>query len=166
MIGIYKITEKETGKCYVGQSKNIQQRWKQHQRNFPDSHFSYEVIREVSQVSFLNAFEKYYIKFYDSHRNGFNKTIGGTNIKTTHPSKETKCKISKSSKGKIISQNARGLISDKLKGIKRGPMSEQHKQKLSEAHKGMPSPNKGKKASNETRRKMSESAKRRRLNGD
>ena len=30
VIGIYKITEIETGKCYIGQSVNIADRWKQH----------------------------------------------------------------------------------------------------------------------------------------
>jgi hypothetical protein len=28
--GIYKITEIESGKCYVGQAANIAERWKQH----------------------------------------------------------------------------------------------------------------------------------------
>lgn len=29
MIGIYKITNMNTGKCYVGQSIDIEKRWKQ-----------------------------------------------------------------------------------------------------------------------------------------
>ena len=30
MIGIYKITCNETGKCYIGQSIDIENRWLQH----------------------------------------------------------------------------------------------------------------------------------------
>ena len=33
MIGIYKITNKITGKSYIGQSIDIVERWKQHIKN-------------------------------------------------------------------------------------------------------------------------------------
>ena len=33
MIGIYKITNNINGKCYIGQSINIKQRWKGHKKD-------------------------------------------------------------------------------------------------------------------------------------
>lgn len=151
VIGIYKITCKETGRCYIGQSKNINLRWKQHQsKRFPVNKFDYEIIREVSQVSFLNAFEKYYIKFYDSHQSGFNKTIGGTDIKLLFPSEETKLRWSQVRKGRIPhNKGKKGLYE----------ISEETRKKLSESSTGRLSPMKGKKLSEETKRKMSESSK-------
>ena len=69
MIGIYKITNKINGKCYIGQSINIKQRWKGHRKdafwlNGPDyqyplykairkygiENFSFEVIEECPSV--------------------------------------------------------------------------------------------------------------------
>ena len=33
MIGIYKITNKVNGKVYIGQSDNIERRWKNHKKD-------------------------------------------------------------------------------------------------------------------------------------
>ena len=37
MIGIYKITNKENGKCYVGQSNNIERRFSEHKTKGKES---------------------------------------------------------------------------------------------------------------------------------
>ncbi len=116
MTGIYKITERETGTCYIGQSKNIERRWKTHHKRFPPALFTYEVLREVSIPQFMNSFEKFYIKLYDSHANGFNGTIGGTNVKSTHPSDETLAKISQKLRGRIHSEEAKAKMSEAQKG--------------------------------------------------
>ena len=104
MIGIYKITEIATGLCYIGQSIHCHAgaggRWRQHHKRFPPALFTYEVLREVKIFQFMNSFEKFYIKLYDSHANGFNGTIGGTSVKSTHPSAETRVKIGAGNKGK------------------------------------------------------------------
>ena len=87
--GIYKITEKSTGKSYIGQSRDIYKRLAQHSstvnkdneddwhNNFHDNpvFFSFEIL-EVCSASELNEKESYYIKKYDSFKNGFNKTPG------------------------------------------------------------------------------------------
>lgn len=95
MIGIYKIQNLINGKCYIGQSKNIQQRWKNHLyttenssdhsynnplyksiRKYGIENFSFEVLEECL-VSELNDKEKFYVQKYDSFFNGYNLTLGG-----------------------------------------------------------------------------------------
>lgn len=69
---------------------------------------------------------------------------------------ETRKKMSLSKKGKPLSGKSLEHILEinaRKKGI---PLSEETKYKMSEADKGRPSPNKGKKASEETRKKISE----------
>jgi hypothetical protein len=118
MIGIYKITEIATGLCYIGQSirchGNNKGRWLEHYKRFPPALFAYEVLIQCPEES-LNFFEKSFINGYDSHRNGFNGTIGGSGIKATHASVETRKKLSAVWKGR-----------------KRAPFSDDHRAKLSE----------------------------------
>ncbi len=40
MIGIYKITNKINGKCYIGQSNDIERRWKEHRNSFNNRNIS------------------------------------------------------------------------------------------------------------------------------
>lgn len=95
MIGIYKIENLITHQKYVGQSKDIEVRWKQEKgeafnansRNFNSplsqdirkyglNNFSFEII-EQCEVSQLNEREIYWIAFFDSYHNGYNRTVGG-----------------------------------------------------------------------------------------
>ena len=95
MTGIYKITNKANGMCYIGQSVNIEKRWRKHKSAYgnPNAHeydyylyramrkygidnFDFEVIEECSS-DLLNDKEKYWIEKYDSYRNGYNQTAGG-----------------------------------------------------------------------------------------
>ena len=163
--GIYKITKNETGRCYIGQSKNVEERWKAHHKRFPSDLFSYEILL-VCDKDYLNFFEKAFIDGYDSNRNGFNKTIGGVGFKTRYHDEETRQKMSEAAKGripgnkgkKLLNEEARQKMSDAKKGKKRGPFSEETKTKMKEAVK------RRKPISEETRAKMSESAKRRKKN--
>ena len=90
MIGIYKITNKKTGKSYIGQSNDIERRFKEHQQKGASSRipldvaiqkygkdtFDYEVIEECD-LSQLNEKEEYYIQLYDTKNNGYNCNDGG-----------------------------------------------------------------------------------------
>ena len=86
--GIYKITEIETGKCYVGQAANLADRWKQHikrgvgadtpTRNklYPamnaagPENFTFEVIEECSR-SLLDEREDYWQDYFKAKEFGY-----------------------------------------------------------------------------------------------
>lgn len=93
MIGIYKITNNLSGKIYIGQSNNIERRWKEHcasnrwktSENYIDvaihkygkENFSLEVLEECD-VAQLNEREQYWIAYYNTYKgNGYNATSGG-----------------------------------------------------------------------------------------
>lgn len=96
MIGIYKITNKCNGKCYIGQAIDIKSRWRKHRCAYhnPNSHaynyplykairkyglknFSFEVLEECSKAE-LNEREMFYIAKYQANtRQGYNQNDGG-----------------------------------------------------------------------------------------
>lgn len=90
MIGIYKITKKENGKSYIGQSNNIERRFAEHRTKGESSRipldiaiqkygvdaFTYEVLEECS-LEQLNEREQYWIQYYQTHITGYNCNIGG-----------------------------------------------------------------------------------------
>lgn len=100
MIGIYKYTNKINNHVYIGQSINLEQRQYAHKssafnekandynsqfhqaiRKYGFDNFEYEIIAELSNTEYskemLDDLEKYFIKYYDSYRNGYNATPGG-----------------------------------------------------------------------------------------
>lgn len=87
MIGIYKITDKISGKSYIGQSIHIFTRWSEHARHIREGrgingiplelkNLTFEIL-ELCSTEELDDREIYWIKYYDSYNNGFNKTSGG-----------------------------------------------------------------------------------------
>lgn len=90
MVGIYKITKKSDGKSYIGQSNDIQRRFKEHQTKGASSRipldvaiqkygvnaFTYEILEECS-IEELNEKEKYWISYYDTVNNWYNCLEGG-----------------------------------------------------------------------------------------
>ena len=139
--GIYKITELETGRCYIGQSKNVEKRWKRHHKRFPTSDFSYEiVIKCIDETEILDFWERFCIADFKAKILGFNLTKGGNGAWGSKNPEETSRKLSEA-----------------FKGRKRGPQSPEHLAKLIASRKGRKGPNLGKKFSDETRAKMSES---------
>lgn len=89
MIGIYCFTNKINNKKYVGQSINIEERYKNHKSNYKRmstsfykavreygwDNFSFEVLEECSKEK-LNERERYWIEHLDSFNNGYNLTTG------------------------------------------------------------------------------------------
>ena len=108
--GIYKIQNKIDGKAYIGQSINIERRWKEHKKciygisegyNYPIykairlyglENFDWEIIEECSKEE-LDDKEKFYIKEYNCVIPfGYNQTFGGQD-NFTHPMKLTYDKV-------------------------------------------------------------------------
>lgn len=87
MIGIYKITNRINGKSYIGQSINIEKRFKQHCTGdkqlidkviskYGKENFTFEILEECS-IEKLDEREIKWISFYDSFKHGYNLTTGG-----------------------------------------------------------------------------------------
>lgn len=106
MQGIYKITNSNNGKVYIGQSKDINIRRIQHftalgrgthENKIMQSDFTansigwfFEVLEECP-LSLLNVREKYWIDFYRSYsaEHGYNLTKGGGTRKRKYKGRPT-----------------------------------------------------------------------------
>ena len=93
---IYKITNKQNNKIYIGQTRiNVNNRWRTHCavsynknneeynfafhraiRKYGPSNFLVETIEECSDNN-LNDREKYWIAYYNSYKDGYNESLGG-----------------------------------------------------------------------------------------
>lgn len=91
--GIYKITNIETQQCYIGQSVDIAQRWKDHAKcglgidasatnklynnmqKYGIWNFSFELLEKCPREQ-LNEKEKFWIGLYQSDKFGYNSTKG------------------------------------------------------------------------------------------
>ncbi len=145
MIGIYKITS-PSNKIYIGQSVNIEDRWKKYQK-YPESiknqtklynsiikygskNHIFEIIEECEESKLLER-ETYWKNFYKVLEiPSLCCRIDGKGGKN---SKETNLKIGKIHKGKKYSKESKQKISKAKKGI---VFTEEHKRKISEAKKG------------------------------
>lgn len=92
--GIYKITNIDTGKCYIGKSTNVKTRIADHFkssigfRSIADQAVHHAILKEgfwnwaIEVITYcdkerLNELEKYYIDFFKAQQHGYNKTAGG-----------------------------------------------------------------------------------------
>lgn len=91
--GIYKITNKQTGDIYIGQSVNIADRWKQHikcglgidasatnklynnMQKYGVWNFTFEILQKCTRDK-LNEKERFWIQMYQSNKVGLNVTKG------------------------------------------------------------------------------------------
>jgi len=159
-IGIYLITEKETGRdVYVGQGI-VYDRWERHRSKYPEERFDYRILLECSRTD-LDYWEQHYIRVLKTHwtEGGENQDWGGqfwprpeepispatrakisATMKGRNISEETRAKLSAAlkgkNKGKTHSEKTRAKMSSVKKGRAQGPMSEEQKAKLSAVMKG------------------------------
>ena len=121
---IYKITNTINNKCYIGITKRtLKRRWYEHRwsaknnkkklpvhnaiNKYGEDNFSIEVIEKCDN-DILDEKEIYYIKFFDSIKNGYNLAHGGFPFsageshisKNKKKTKEHREKISNAHKGK------------------------------------------------------------------
>lgn len=91
MTGIYKITNKNNNKVYIGQSQNISERLAEHKKKrfipidmwinmLGVENFTFEILEECDQED-LDQREQYYINKYEAMNEdkGYNKQSGGFN---------------------------------------------------------------------------------------
>jgi group I intron endonuclease len=95
---IYKVTNKVTGKSYIGQTRNtVEFRWRQHYKSKDNKYFhraiqkygkeNFEITTlEKCDVNKLNEREIYYISKYNTFENGYNLTKGGSAYISTRKS--------------------------------------------------------------------------------
>lgn len=95
--GIYKIENKINHKIYIGQSINIERRWRAHLNatqthnnklwaalnKYGKDNFDFSIIEECPK-ELLDEREQYWIKYYDSYNNGYNLTLGGDGKQTAN----------------------------------------------------------------------------------
>lgn len=155
-IGIYCIQNKINGKRYIGQSINVERRFREHKTDCGNMHlkrafekygienFNFNVLVSCEMEELDNREVFYIAKYNTTDRNfGYNCESGGNLNKKL--SAETCQKISNSRKGKKASIEARQKMSAVQKGR---TASLETKQKISKIHKG-------KTVSIETRQKLS-----------
>lgn len=110
-IGIYKITNLINGKVYIGQSSNIERRFREHKSNSTSEHLRASIqlygidnfdfsILEITDIEDLDDRERYWIQYYSSNdpEHGYNSTDDGESRRGWHHSKYSIQKMSESSK--------------------------------------------------------------------
>lgn len=182
--GIYMIKNIITNQMYIGQSINIERRWREHCnlkdikysyleraiKKYGDKNFTLSIIEKIDNISILNEREQYWIKYYNTYedKNHYNLTPGGdfnpmllpevvNKLKGRILSDETKKKISEAHKGKTLSSEHRKKIS---KGNKNKIISQETRNKISQSKKGYHHTNKTKEKISKTKTgiKMTDSA--------
>ena len=125
--GIYSITNTFNGKRYIGRTVDLSKRktchaWRLNAGTHHNPHlqsawllhksyFSFDVLEHCA-IDKLNEREIYWIAYYDSYANGYNRCIGGEATTGYVFSKQSKEKISLSNKGKKHSDDAKMRIGE------------------------------------------------------
>lgn len=132
--GIYYIKNLVNNKYYIGQSHDIYKRWirekkylrsdntawNAHLQNawkkYGEDNFEFAIIEECT-IENLDEREIYWIQFFDSFNNGYNKTIGGSGMRGIVPW----------NKGQTMSEEYRRCLSEAHKGYQH---TDEQKEKL------------------------------------
>ena len=157
--GIYKIENKTNGHIYIGSAVDISHRWRFHRSHLNNNkhhsghlqnawnkygkhNFDFVIIEECKK-SVLIKREQFYIDTLDPEYNI--ARVAGNCLGVKH-TEETKRKVSLAGKGRVFSDEHRKNLSIAMKKYVK---TEEHSANISKGKTG-------KKASNETKRKMAE----------
>ena len=166
---IYKVTNKENGKVYIGQTTQpFEVRKAQHEYGHGTFYFGnalkkydfdWEVIKECKTIDELNKMEEYFIEKYKSNIKefGYNLRSGGDNSLHSDRTKK-KMSVSKSN----MSEETKEKIRQSRIGKKHKPETiEKFKNRTipMKVRKRISETQKGKQISEETRKKMSDTRK-------
>lgn len=172
MIGIYKVTNKINNKSYIGQSKNIEQRMRDHKsisreknvllkralKKYGVENFKYEVI-EICELNKLDEREIYWISVLKPE---YNLDTGGKGSPNHIVSPQTRKILSEKGKefwNKLDDEIKNKIISQNLKRPKIGhEVSKETREKLRQH-------NLGKKQSEETKEKRKKTMIEKKKNG-
>lgn len=95
--GIYSITNLKNGLVYIGQSKDIYRRWREHSNKsssqydiqfainkYGKDYFRFKVIEKCDEKDLIER-ESYWINYYNSIENGYNKQFHSTDFNNIPP---------------------------------------------------------------------------------
>jgi group I intron endonuclease len=165
--GIYKITNTDNGKCYIGSAVNVQRRFCEHRcklnkknhcngylqaswEKHGETKFKFEIIEEVADKNDLVKREQFYLDSFKSYdgKHGYNLCVAAGSQLGMVRSDQTKAKISASLVGRPVSDKTKTKISVSKRGR---VASDETRAKMSASAMG-------KVISDETRAKMSKRA--------
>lgn len=145
-VGIYLVTETSTGRPYIGQSRGLKKREREHRTGqFPAAAFSFEVLLHCAP-DLLDFFERAFILGYDSITGGFNKTVGGYAYAKllTEEQRERRSRQQKEGRGYIPTRKGAVLSEEtkaKMRAAKLGKkMSPEAIENMRKAKTGRPCP--------------------------
>jgi group I intron endonuclease len=138
---IYKVTNKVNNKIYIGQtiyslykrkikhislanSLNIKTHFHKAINKYGKDNFIWQTLCNCKTKCELDEKEIYYIKHYNTYKDGYNMTLGGEGTIGRVCKESTKIKISKACVGRKISEETKKKISDATCGVKK---SKEHK---------------------------------------
>ena len=152
--GIYKLTHKESGKIYIGQSKHLKRRLNEHRRceksddkkgsqsvikraikKYSFDAFDFEILLYCEEGEYMDLMETKLIQFYDCLvPKGYNVRDGGNKV---FMSEEGRKRVSKANSGRIVSEETRLKLSESgKKAYLNNPRGDEWNQKLSIALTG------------------------------
>jgi group I intron endonuclease len=151
-VGIYQIRNILDGKVYVGQSQNIEQRWRLHRsvltrakhankhlqcawNKYGQSSFVFEIL-EICLIENLTTQEQFWLdtKYAYRRNSGYNLGLcADSPTRGRSPSVETRAKISLAGKGKAHTVEVRTKMSTAHRGV---PLSPEHCAHITAGQKG------------------------------